>query len=74
MPASHNHPFKRIVRALKPDERSRQIMLDPVITIAEHEAWLFKNEKAKADIEKGLEELHQGKTEDLGSFAKYTIE
>lgn len=33
-----------------------QIILDPQVTIPAHEAWLFKNEKAKQLVQKGLHE------------------
>lgn len=33
-----------------------QIILDPQVTVPAYEAWLFKNEKAKQLVQKGLRE------------------
>ena len=33
-----------------------QIILDPQVTLPAHEAWIFKNEKVKQLIQKGLHE------------------
>lgn len=33
-----------------------QIILDPQATIPAHEAWLFKNDRAKGLVQKGLQE------------------
>ena len=47
---------------------SGQILLDPQITIPASELWLFKNKKALARMDRGIAE---GKSINLGSFAKY---
>lgn len=38
-----------------------QFILDPQVTIPAHEAWLFKNKKAKGLVQKGLEEARGGR-------------
>jgi len=38
-----------------------QFILDPQVTVPAHEAWLFKNPKAKALVQKGLEEAGKGR-------------
>ena len=48
-----------------------ELLLIPVVTIPEREAWLFKSTAAKKAIEKGLMESSEGKTKSIGSFAKY---
>ena len=48
-----------------------QILLDPIVTVPEREAWLWKNKVALDSVQQGLKESAAGETEDLGSFAKY---
>ena len=38
-----------------------QIMLDPLVSIPAHEAWLFKNKRALALVRKGLEDARKGR-------------
>jgi len=38
-----------------------QIILDPQVTLPAHEAWIFKNEKAKQLVQKGLHEAKSGR-------------
>ncbi len=37
-----------------------QIMLDPMVSIPAHEAWLFKNKRASQLVQQGLEEAKRG--------------
>ncbi len=36
-----------------------QMILDPMVTIPAHEAWLFKNKRATQLVQKGLEDAKQ---------------
>ena len=51
-----------------------QIVLDPMVSIPAHEAWLFKNKKALASVRQGLKEAKQGKLikakEDFSKYLK----
>ena len=38
-----------------------QIILDPLVTVPAHEAWLFKNQEAKKRVQEGLEDLRKGR-------------
>ena len=38
-----------------------QIILDPLVSVPAHEAWLFKNPRAARLIKKGLEDAKQGR-------------
>ena len=38
-----------------------QIILDPMVSIPAHEAWLFKNKRASALVQRGLEDAKQGR-------------
>jgi hypothetical protein len=38
-----------------------QIILDPMVSIPAHEAWLFKNERASALVQRGLEDARKGR-------------
>jgi hypothetical protein len=49
-----------------------QIVLDPQVTIAASEAWLFENKKALDSVDKGMTESASRKVVDRGSFASYT--
>jgi hypothetical protein len=53
---------------------SRQIVLDPQISIPASEAWLYRNPKALAAVRRGSQEAADGKTIGVGSFAKYSDE
>ena len=48
-----------------------QILLTPIVQIAEHEMWLWKNPEALASIRRGLEDEAAGRVHDLGSFAQF---
>jgi hypothetical protein len=47
------------------------ILLVPKVEIPAHEAWLFRNKKAMASLERGLEQSERGETEYIGSFSQY---
>ena len=38
-----------------------QIILDPMVTIPAHEAWLFKNKEAAQLVQQGLEDARKGR-------------
>ena len=38
-----------------------QIILDPLVSIPAHEAWLFKNKRAVRLVQRGLEEAKRGR-------------
>ena len=38
-----------------------QIILDPLVTIPAHEAWLFKNKAAMQRVKEGLEDARKGR-------------
>jgi hypothetical protein len=46
-----------------------QILLDPVVSIPEHEVWLWQNQEALQSLQKGLQEASEGKIHDGESFA-----
>ena len=49
-----------------------QIVLDPQVTISASEAWLYKDNKILASIDKSMIESSNGRVIDRGSFARYT--
>jgi hypothetical protein len=49
-------------------------VLDPVMAIPAHEAWLFENKPALDSVRRGLADSAAGRTKDLGSFAKHATE
>ena len=53
-----------------------QIILDPMVTIPAHEAWLFKNKKAARLVEEGLADVRKGRVvkakEDYARHSKNT--
>ena len=51
--------------------QSGQILLDPVVTVPEQEAWLWKNQAALDSVQRGLQQAAAGETEDLGSFGEH---
>ena len=38
-----------------------QIILDPMVSIPAHEAWLFKNKRAATLVQRGLDDAKQGR-------------
>src|SRR3990167_7400998 len=38
-----------------------QIILDPMVSIPAHEAWLFKNKRAAALVQRGMEDAKRGR-------------
>jgi hypothetical protein len=48
-----------------------QILLDPQVTIAASEAWIFDNKDILAAMDKSMAESVKGQLIDRGSFAKY---
>ena len=50
-----------------------QVILDPLVSIPAHEAWLFKNRRASALVRQGLEDAKQGRlVKAKEDFSKYT--
>jgi len=50
-----------------------QIILDPQVTIAAHEQWLFKNKEAAKQVKTGLEDARKGRlVKSPEDFSKYT--
>lgn len=51
-----------------------QIVLDPMVSIPAHEAWLFQNRKAASLVRQGLEDAKQGRVvktkEDFSKYAR----
>ena len=51
-----------------------QIILDPQVTIAAHEQWLFKNKEAAKQVKAGLEDAKKGRVlkarEDFSKYAR----
>lgn len=49
-----------------------QIILDPLVSIPAHEAWLFKNKQAFSSVQRGLEDAKQGRlVRPKENFSKY---
>lgn len=49
-----------------------QIVLDPMVSIPAHEAWLFKNKRASALVQRGLEDAKRGRlVKAKEDYAKY---
>lgn len=48
-----------------------QILLSPEVPVPAHQAWLYENPQALAQVRRGLAESGSGKVRDLGSFAKF---
>jgi hypothetical protein len=44
---------------------NEKIILIPLVEIPEREAWIYKNKKALASLEKGLEDAAKGKVRKL---------
>lgn len=52
------------------DDEGR-IILDPHVSIPASEAWLFRNRKSRDSVRQGLEDAAAGKSESIGSFARF---
>ena len=52
------------------DDEGR-IILDPQVSIPASEAWLFRNRKALDSVRRGLADAADGKSESIGSFARF---
>ena len=51
--------------------RAGQVLLSPAVSVAAHEAWLYRNPRALARVREGLEQSARGETASWGSFAKH---
>ena len=50
-----------------------QIILDPLISVPAHEAWLFENKRASRLVRQGLEDAKRGRVvKAREDFSKYT--
>lgn len=51
-----------------------QVILDPLVSIPAHEAWLFKNKRASTLVRQGLEDAKRGRLvkakEDFSRYAR----
>jgi len=51
-----------------------QIILDPLVAIPAHEAWLFQNKRAASLVQRGLDDAKRGRLskakEDFSKYAK----
>lgn len=51
-----------------------QVILDPMVSLPAHEAWLFKNKRASALVQQGLEDAQRGRLvkskEDFSRYVK----
>ncbi len=48
-----------------------ELLLIPVVTIPEREAWIFNNPIVKRSLTEGLRQSAAGETKSLGSFQQY---
>lgn len=49
-----------------------QIVLDPLVSIPAHEAWLFQNKRASRLVQQGLEDARQGRLNNAKEdYSKY---
>ena len=52
-----------------------QIVLDPLVSVPAHEAWLFQNKQAFTQVREGLADAKQGRlVKAKEDYAKYTRE
>ena len=51
--------------------QSGQILLDPIVSIPEREAWLWKNKAVINSLQQGLAEAETGEAKEIQSFAEY---
>lgn len=51
-----------------------QVILDPMISVPAHEAWLFRNKRASAMVQRGLQDARHGRLvkakEDFSRYLK----
>jgi hypothetical protein len=52
-------------------EKDGRLILEPYKEVPAREAWLYKNNKALAMVEKGLKDAKEGKTSSRGKFSKF---
>lgn len=50
---------------------SGRALLTPMILVPMHEAWLYQNPQAFAQVVEGLKQAEEGNLVDLGSFAQH---
>ena len=65
----------REVRSFKVYQNAHgQVVLDPMVSLPAHEAWLFKNKRASRLVRQGLEDAKRGRLvkakEDFSKYAK----
>ena len=65
-------PAARDKRYSLEQQENGQIILTPVVSVPEREAWLFKNPGALAAVQRGLEAAAAGRVHYVGSFAQYS--
>lgn len=46
------------------------LLLEPIVSIHEREAWLFENPEALAQVQEGIRQSKKSKGKNLGSFAE----
>ncbi len=52
-----------------------QVILDPMVSVPAHEAWLFKNPRAAALVRRGLEDVKHGRlVKAKEDFSKYVAD
>ena len=52
-----------------------QIMLDPMVSVPAHEAWLFQNKRALAHVQKGIDDAKHGRlVKAKEDYSKYVEE
>jgi len=47
------------------------VLLEPVVTVHEREAWFFQNPEVQAMVQEGIRQSREGKGQYLGSFAEH---
>ncbi len=55
-------------------DKHHRIILDPLVEIPAREKWLFDNKAALKMVKQGLDDAAEGRTHNLGSFAKHLDE
>ncbi len=52
-----------------------QLMLDPMVSVPAHEAWLFQNKRALARVQQGLDDAKHGRlVKAKEDYSKYVTE